>query len=197
MSPTATSPNSSSADLTSSSAQQDGTQSGDSSSPSSYPPFKASHFHSDLRLALGYIGAAIIIAVSAWSYLIEKSWQKNKAPTAWAVGAYLVLSGISAIDAHLQGDCIFKGRRKMLSKRIETETLTICSANLPKPTLSNDVDGRFGRRWIVPSVYALSVEYARRSNGGKSLLRKANKRVELGHLGECADRHQKVHHELS
>lgn len=50
-----------------------------------FPPFKASHFHTDLRLALGFVGAAIMIGTSIWAYLIEKEWDNNKRPCGIAV----------------------------------------------------------------------------------------------------------------
>lgn len=97
--------------------------------------------------------------------------------------SYLILSSLQALDAYLQGDRIFTGRRKLLSKRIETESLSIASPTLPKPTLSANTDSE-GKRWIIPPTYTLDIEYARRSNGGKSLLRRVEERVTLGHLGE-------------
>lgn len=50
-----------------------------------FPPFKASHFHTDLRLALGFTASAVMIGTSIWAYLVEKDWNKNKMPSAIAV----------------------------------------------------------------------------------------------------------------
>ncbi|CAO1634723.1 unnamed protein product [Parajaminaea phylloscopi] len=147
-------------------------------------PFKASHFHEDLRLALGYAASAAIIGVSAWAYLVEKDWGKNKGLTAIAVVAYLFLSAAQAVDAYLQGDRIFYGKRKMLSKRIETELLSVSSPSLPKPTQSSDPDASTGKRLIVPPTYTLDIDYTRRSNGGKSLLQRSSGKAQLGSLGE-------------
>lgn len=42
-----------------------------------------------------------------------------------------------------------------------------------------------GKRWTTPPVYALTIDYTRKSNGGKSLLRETTgKKVDLGHMGE-------------
>lgn len=72
----------------------------------------------------------------------------------------------------------------MLAKRIETERLTIASPALPKPVTS-PTPSADGKRWTTPPVYALTIDYTRKSNGGKSLLREARgKKVELGHMGE-------------
>lgn len=50
-----------------------------------FPPFKASHFHTDLRLTLGFLASAVMIGTSAWAYLVEKEWEKNKMPCTIAV----------------------------------------------------------------------------------------------------------------
>lgn len=106
----------------------------DTSQP--FPPFKASHFHTDLRLVLGFVASAVMIGTSAWAYLIEKDWEKNKYPCGIAVvmyvariltiisdadltgRSYLILSGISSFDSYRQGHTIFIGKRKMLAKRV-------------------------------------------------------------------------------
>ncbi|PWN92712.1 hypothetical protein FA10DRAFT_263470 [Acaromyces ingoldii] len=153
----------------------------DSSEP--FPPFKASHFHTDLRLALGYTAAVVMIGTSVWSYFVEKEWEKNKWPCAVAVVIYIVLSGVQTADAYMQGHTIFIGKRKMLAKRIETERLVIASPPLPKPVTAATPSAD-GKRWTTPPVYSLHVDYTRKSNGGKSLLREAKEKVELGHMGE-------------
>ncbi|PWN34129.1 uncharacterized protein FA14DRAFT_173843 [Meira miltonrushii] len=149
-----------------------------------FPPFKASHFHTDFRLAIGFIGSAIMIGTSVWSYFIEKEWQKNKHACGIAVVIYAVLMIIAGIDSYYTASTIFVGKRKMLAKRIETERLTIASPALPKPITAKTASAD-GKKWTTPPVYTLTIDYTRKSNGGKSLLREAkNKKVELGHLGE-------------
>ncbi|PWN24266.1 hypothetical protein BCV69DRAFT_280156 [Microstroma glucosiphilum] len=170
------SPLSSSADLSASVSSANG-----HADASDFPPFKASHLHTDLRLALGFSASFIVIGACLWAYFVEKDWQKNKGWTGVAVASYVVLSALQALDAYLQGDRIFTGKRKMLSKRIETEVLTIASPSLPKPTVEKTSEGQ---KWIVPPRYSLQVEYTRRSNGGKSLLRRVKQSVDMGHFGE-------------
>lgn len=75
--------------------------------------------------------------------------------------------------------------------QIETEVLIIASPALPKPSLSSDVDAE-GKKYIVPPRYTLQIEYTRRSNGGKSLLRRAKETVLIGHLGEFFPRRRDV-----
>lgn len=170
------SPSSSSADL---STAPSSVANGHADAPE-FPPFKASHLHTDLRLALGFTASFIVIGACLWAYFIEKNWQKSKGWTGVAVAAYAVLSALQALDAYWQGDRIFTGKRKMLSKRIETEVLTISSPSLPKPTVEKTSEGQ---KWIVPPRYSLQVEYTRRSNGGKSLLRRVKQSLDMGHLG--------------
>lgn len=59
----------------------------------------------------------------------------------------------------------------------------IASPPLPKaqtsPTPAAD-----GRRWTTPPVYSLAIDYTRKTNGGKSLLRQAKKTIALGHMGQ-------------
>ncbi|UZJ55393.1 hypothetical protein CBS101457_004713 [Exobasidium rhododendri] len=148
-----------------------------------FPPFKASHFHTDLRLLLGFLGSAIMIGTSAWAYLVEKEWEKNKYPCGVAVVIYLTLSGIQFMDSYRQGHTIFVGKRKMLAKRIETERLLIASPPLPKAQTSA-TPSKDGKRWTTPPLYSLDIEYTRKTNGGKSLLRQTKKSITLGHLGE-------------
>lgn len=50
-----------------------------------FPPFRASHFHTDLRLVLGFTAATIMIGATVWAYFIEPEWEKNKGPCGIAV----------------------------------------------------------------------------------------------------------------
>ena len=97
--------------------------------------------------------------------------------------SYVILSALYGLDSYLQGDRIFTGKRKMLSKRIETEVLIISSPSLPNPTIDPSSVSS-SRKTIIPPIYTLQVEYTRRSNGGKSLLKKVQDKITLGHLGE-------------
>lgn len=40
--------------------------------------FKANHFHTDLRIVLGYTAAIVMIGTSAWAWKIEPEWKNNK-----------------------------------------------------------------------------------------------------------------------
>lgn len=44
--------------------------------------------------------------------------------------------------------------------------------------------GPNGKKIITPPVYSLKVDYTRTSNGGKSLIRRAQDTVKVGHFGE-------------
>lgn len=68
------------------------------------------------------------------------------------------------------------GRRKTLAKRIETERITLSSSTLPStasssllPFLSSPSAAKAG----TSPKYSLRVTYVRSSNGGKSLLGRA------------------------
>ncbi|PWY97948.1 hypothetical protein BCV70DRAFT_202434 [Testicularia cyperi] len=147
-------------------------------------PFAADHFHTDLRLALGFIAATIMIGTSAWAYFVEKEWKNNKKGCAIAVVVYVVLSAISLIDSYMQGNNIFTGRRKMLSNRIETERLSISSPPLPKAVRQTRTDSTSGKTVLTPPTYTLEINYSRKSNQGQSLLGHKKTSLCLGHLGE-------------
>lgn len=61
--------------------------------------------------------------------------------------------------------------------------MVIASPPIPKaqtsPTPAAD-----GKRWTTPPVYSLDIDYTRKTNNGKSLLRQARKSIVLGHMGE-------------
>lgn len=88
---------------------------------------------------------------------------------------------MQTIDAYIQGNRIFIGKRKTLSNRIETEHLTISSPPLPKAIATTSSDGK---KTLTPPAYSLEVDYTRTSNGGKSLIRRAKETVQLGDFGQ-------------
>ncbi|PWN47945.1 hypothetical protein IE53DRAFT_389892 [Violaceomyces palustris] len=158
-----------------------------SPSPSIFPPFKASHFHTDLRLVLGFTASAVMIGVCVWSYFVEKDWEKNKKPCGIAVVIYVVLSAIQTLDSYMQGSKIFEGKRKTVSKRIETERLSISSPSLPKAVIKPPAGGTLAKGekpTLIPPAYTLKIDYTRKSNNGKSLLGKKKTSITLGHMGE-------------
>lgn len=158
-------------------------QDGSSAKSQGFAPFKVSHFHTDLRLVLGYTASVIMIGTSIWAYFIEKEWNRNKQVCAIAVVAYIILSAVQMADSYLQGNTIFTGTRKMLSNRIETEHLTIASPPLPKATKKGSKAPN-GNPILTPPAYTLQFEYTRKSNKGKSLLGRKSDSLPLGHLGK-------------
>lgn len=124
-----------------------------------------------------------MIGTSIWAYFVQTEWRRNKQACAIAVVAYTVLSAIQMIDAYLQGNTVFTGTRKVLSKRIETEHLSIASPPLPKAT-KKDVKAADGKPLLTPPAYTLQFGYKRSSNKGKSLLKSKSGSLPLGHLGK-------------
>ncbi|KAN0064970.1 hypothetical protein ACQY0O_002028 [Thecaphora frezii] len=155
----------------------------DADDADNFSPFTASHFHGDLRLLLGFVASVIMIGTTLWAYFIEKEWEKNKFACGVAVATYTVLSAIQAIDSYWQGNTIFVGKRKMLSKRIETESLKIVSPALPRATKKPNAT-KDGKPVLEPPVYSVQIDYTRKSNGGKSLLGSKKDTLALGHMGE-------------
>ena len=158
-------------------------QDGSEAKSQAFAPFKVSHLHTDLRLALGFTASAIMIGTSIWAYFVEKEWQRNKHACAVAVVLYLILSSIQMADSYWQGNTIFTGTRKMLSNRIETEHLTIASPPLPKAS-QKGAKATNGKPLLTPPAYTLSFEYTRKSNKSKSLMGRKSDSLPLGHLGK-------------
>ncbi|SJX66393.1 uncharacterized protein SRS1_16715 [Sporisorium reilianum f. sp. reilianum] len=148
-----------------------------------FTPFKVSHLHTDLRLALGFTASAIMIGTSIWAYFVEKEWKRNKQACAIAVVVYTILSAMQMIDSYLQGNTIFTGSRKTLSNRIETEHLTISSPPLPK-AVKKAAKAADGKPILTPPAYTLQFTYTRKSSKGQSLVAKKSESLTLGHLGE-------------
>ncbi|GAC76261.1 hypothetical protein PANT_20d00026 [Moesziomyces antarcticus T-34] len=148
-----------------------------------YAPFRASHRHADLRLALGFTASAVMIGTSIWSYFVEKEWSRNKYACGVAVVVYAVLSALQMLDSYMQGNTIFTGTRKMLSNRIETERIVLESPPLPKAT-KKAAPSPDAKPLLTPPAYTLHLHYTRKSNKGKSLLGSKNTSLPLGHLGE-------------
>ena len=61
--------------------------------------------------------------------------------------------------------------------------MVIASPPLPKAQTAA-TPAADGKRWTTPPVYSLDIDYTRKTNGGKSLLRQAKKKIALGHMGE-------------
>ncbi|KAK0557365.1 hypothetical protein OC846_000584 [Tilletia horrida] len=128
-------------------------------SPSAAQAWKASHFHTDLRLVLGYTASILMIAVGVWSYFIEKEWSVNKGPTAIAVAIYLVLASIQTGDAYMQGNRIFYGSRKNVTSG-KTERLVLSSSPLARHKLVPKSGSASIKGNSVPPEYVLDAEYS-------------------------------------
>lgn len=154
-----------------------------SANASGFAPFEVSHFHTDLRLVLGFTASAIMIGTSIWAYFVEKEWKRNKQACAIAVVIYILLSGIQMADSYLQANNIFTGTRQKASDRVVTERLTIASAPLPKATKnqSKTIDGK---PILTPPAYTLQIDYTSKSNKSQSLLAQRKTSLPLGHLGK-------------
>lgn len=165
---------------------------GSSTKAQGFAPFKVSHFHTDLRLVLGFVASAIMIGTSIWAYFVEKEWKRNKQACAIAVVIYILLSGIQMVDSYLQGNLIFSGTRKTTSDPTEIESLTIASPPLPKATKSNSQTSA-GQAILTPPAYTLQIDYTRKSSEAKSLLARKNSSLPLGHLGKWRTLWQSQH----
>ncbi|KAL9938428.1 hypothetical protein V8E36_003051 [Tilletia maclaganii] len=145
------------------------------------PPWKVSHFHTDLRLVLGYTASLLMIAVGVWSYFIEKEWSVNKGPTAVAVAVYLVLSAIQTADAYVQGNRIFYGSRKSANSS-QVEKLILTSPQLPRHKTIKRTPST-PQPATIPPEYTLEAEYFAPTSASQQQQPKKGK-VALGHFGE-------------
>ncbi|KAG2036061.1 microsomal signal peptidase 25 kDa subunit-domain-containing protein [Suillus americanus] len=129
--------------------------------------FKQIHLHTDVRLILGWAG--VFTAAATGLYGWKTDFEKSK-PGVW-VGfiLYLVLTSLQTLYSYfVEGDTIFVGRRKTLSKRIITERITISSRTLPVP--SSELS--FKPSPTNSPSYSLSINYVQSTSAGKSLLAK-------------------------
>ncbi|GAC94290.1 hypothetical protein PHSY_001861 [Pseudozyma hubeiensis SY62] len=154
-----------------------------STQPPAFAPFKVSHFHTDLRLVLGFAASAVMIGTSIWAYFVEKEWKNNKHACAIAVVVYTILSGIQMADSYLQGNNVFIGTRKAQSDRTPTEHLTIASPPLPK-AIKKDTKTTDGKPILTPPAYSLDITYRRTSTKDSSHAVQKSTPLPLGHLGE-------------
>jgi len=128
--------------------------------------FKQIYQHTDVRLALGWLSVFIAVGTSLYGYKVE--FEKSKPVVAVGLVLYMVLTTLQTLYAYLiEGNTIFVGKRKTLSKRIITERIELESATLPPSKLSKETPSPSN----APS-YQLTVSYVRSTNAGKSLLAK-------------------------
>jgi len=129
--------------------------------------FKQIHQHTDVRLALGWLSVFIAVGTALYGYKVE--FEKSKPVVTIGLVVYMVLTTLQTLYAYfVEGNTIFAGKRKTLSKRIITEMIELESATIPPSKYpSKEVPSPAN----APS-YQLTVSYMRSTNAGKSLLAK-------------------------
>ncbi|KAF9567142.1 hypothetical protein CPC08DRAFT_733242 [Agrocybe pediades] len=120
--------------------------------------FKQNHKHTDVRLALGWLGVFVAAGTALYGY--KTDFETSKPMVQIGLVIYICLSVAQTLYAYfIEGNTIFIGKRKTLSKRINSSTIPAS-----KVTTS-----------LSPSnspSYQLAVSYKRSTNAGKSLLAK-------------------------
>lgn len=127
--------------------------------------FMENHTHTDVKLAMGWASVLIAGATALYGWKVE--FEQSK-PLVWTgVILYVLLTSLSTLYSFfIEKNTVYVGKRKMLSKRIETERLTISSHTHFPPTAKGLTH--------QPPKYSLTLQYIRSSNSGKSLLAKGN-----------------------
>jgi len=134
--------------------------------------FTEQHQHTDVRLVLGWLSVFIAAGSSGWSYKV--GFEESKTVVTLSVLAYAVLYGIQMLYSYyIEGHTIYVGKRKSLSKRIETEVLRISARTIPSTS-------------STPPLYKLAISYRRSSNNNKSLIRKCRETAQVSY-GELVD----------
>ena len=137
--------------------------------------FTTIHTHTDVKLGLGWASVFVALGTALYGWKIE--FEKSK-PLVWAgvilyvfstnkfplsriedvSNRYCILTAIqTAYSFFIERDIVYVGRRKTLTKRIETERIVVSSKTIPSQP-------------DRPPKYFLSVSYVHSTNGGKSLL---------------------------
>ncbi|KAJ9105889.1 hypothetical protein QFC20_004224 [Naganishia adeliensis] len=136
--------------------------------------FTEIHTHTDIKLALGWL--AVLVAAGTAGYSYKVGFEETKGVATAGVIAYFILSGIQLLYAYyFEGSKIYIGKRKSLSKRIETEVIRISSRTLPSSTSPPQ-----------PPRYLLNFSYRRSANKNKSLIRRKRELVEAS-FGDLVD----------
>lgn len=119
--------------------------------------FKQIYLHTDVRLALGWLSVFVAAGTAFYGYKVE--FEQSKPVVTIGLVVYIILTTLSTLYAYfIEGDTIFVGKRKTFSKRIITERISLSSSSPPLSKSST-----------CPS-YAVSLQYVRSTNGGKTLL---------------------------
>jgi signal peptidase complex subunit 2 len=129
--------------------------------------FKQIHQHTDVRLALGWLSVFVALGTALYGYKVE--FEKSKPVVTIGLVLYMVLTTLQTLYAYfIEGNTIFVGKRKTLSKRIITERIELASTTVPPPKYPSKETPSPAN---APS-YRLTVSYKRSTNAGKSLLAK-------------------------
>ncbi|KAF4618834.1 hypothetical protein D9613_010044 [Agrocybe pediades] len=127
--------------------------------------FKQNHRHTDVRLALGWLSVFVAAGTALYGYKID--FETSKPMVSVGLAIYIALSVAQTLYAYfVEGNTIFIGKRKTLSKRIISEHVQINSSTIPASKVTTSLSPSNS-----PS-YQLAVSYMRSTNAGKSLLAK-------------------------
>jgi len=129
--------------------------------------FNQIHLHTDVRLALGWLGVFVAAGTAFYGYKVD--FEQSKPLVTVGLVVYIILTVVQSLYAYLiEGNIIFVGKRKTFSKRIIGERIQLNSTTVPvsSSTLSTTPSPA-----NAPS-YQLAISYVRSTNGGKSLLAK-------------------------
>ncbi|KAK4685144.1 signal peptidase complex subunit 2, partial [Tremellales sp. Uapishka_1] len=160
--------------------------------------FTPSLLHPTVHLALGY--SSILFAAAGVLYSLKVEFEDSK-PVLWVsvIGYMILQSALWGWKRWVEGGEVFRGKRRRMVKRIETDHIQILSSTTllppPSPTLTLSPHSRPSSPIITPSStlpsspsvsslssspsseggpsYLLHLTLSTTSNNGKSLLRKA------------------------
>ncbi|KAH9478607.1 putative signal peptidase complex subunit 2 [Psilocybe cubensis] len=127
--------------------------------------FRQDHRHTDVRLALGWLSVFVAAGTALYGYKID--FEKSKPVVTLGLILYIILTVGQTLYAYFfEGNTIFVGKRKSLSKRIISERIQLASSTIPPAKSSSSLSPSNS-----PS-YQLAITYVRSTNKGKSLLAK-------------------------
>ncbi|KAF5310555.1 hypothetical protein D9619_007862 [Psilocybe cf. subviscida] len=129
--------------------------------------FKQNHKHTDMRLGLGWSSVFVAAGTALYGYKIE--FEQSKTIVSYGLILYILLTVVQTLYAYfVEGNTVFEGKRKSLSKRIISERIHLSSSTIPPRAASSS---GIASPLNSPS-YELNVTYVRSTNNGKSLLAK-------------------------
>jgi len=129
--------------------------------------FKQIHWHTDVRLGLGWLSVFVAAGTALYGYKIE--FEQSKFVVSIGLIVYISLTVLQTLYAYfIEGNTVFEGKRKSFSKRIISESIHLSSSTIPPRAASSSGTSS---PLNAPS-YELSMTYIRSTNAGKSLLAK-------------------------